>query len=100
MTDVVETPSFDDGASTTRSIAENSAAGTNVGAAVSSSGGQAALTYTLDGTDKDKFTIVSTSGQIQVKTGHVPDYEAKTLVQRAGQGHRRQGQQQQRRQQH
>ena len=78
VTDVNETPSFDDGASTTRSIAENSAAGTNVGTAVSASSGQAALTYTLDGTDKAKFTIVSTSGQIQVKAGNIPDYEAKT----------------------
>ena len=77
VTDVNETPTFPSDTAT-RSIAENSAVGTNIGAAVTSSGGQAALTYTLDGTDKDKFTIVSTSGQLQVKTGNIPNYEAKT----------------------
>ena len=74
ITDVNETPQFPKDTDT-RTIAENSAAGTNIGAAVTSSGGQAALTYTLDGTDKDKFTIVSTTGQIQVKTGNIPEFE-------------------------
>ena len=77
ITDVDETPKFPSD-TTTRDIAENSAVGTNIGAAVTASGGKAALTYSLDGTDKDKFTIVSSSGQIQVKTGHIPDYESKT----------------------
>ena len=77
VTDVDETPTFPSDTAT-RSIDENSAAGTNIGTTVTPSGGQATLTYTLDGTDKDKFTIVSTSGQIQVKTGHIPDYESKT----------------------
>ena len=34
------------------------------------------LTYTLDGLHKDRFTIVSTSGQIQTKVGQSYDHEA------------------------
>ena len=63
----------------TRSIAENSAAGTNVGAAVTAkANSKYTYSHSLDGTDKDKFTIESSSGQIKVKTGNVPDYETKT----------------------
>ena len=66
-------------ATATRSIAENSTAGTAIGAAVSATDADSdTLTYSLDGTDKDKFTIDSATGQIKVKTGNVPDYEAKT----------------------
>ena len=36
------------------------------------------LTYTLEGTDAGKFTIVSTSGQIRTKVGESYDYETKT----------------------
>ena len=68
-----------DAAGVTRSIAENSAAGTNVGAAVTAKANSSyTYTHSLDGTDKDKFTIESSSGQIKVKTGNVPNYEAKT----------------------
>ena len=63
----------------TRSIAENSAADTNIGAAVSTTDTDGdTLTYSLSGTDASKFAIVSTSGQIQVKTGNIPDYEDDT----------------------
>ena len=79
VTDVDETPSFDAGTSTTRSIAENSAVGTNVGAAVSATDTEnESLTYSLTGTDAAKFAIGASTGQITVKTGHIPDYEAKT----------------------
>ena len=40
--------------------------------------GSYTLAHSLDGTDKDKFEIGSTTGQITVKTGNVPDYESKT----------------------
>ena len=65
----------------TRSIAENSAAGTNVGAAVAASDpypNNVTPEYTLSGTDAGKFNIGSTTGQLTVKTGNVPNYEAKT----------------------
>ena len=65
----------------TRSIAENSAAGTNIGTAVTATDPYPTtdtLYYTLTGTDAGKFNIGSTTGQITVKTGNIPDYEAKT----------------------
>ena len=62
----------------TRSIAENSAAATNIGAAVTMTPGSYTIAHSLDGTDKSKFDIGSTTGQITVKTGNVPDYESKT----------------------
>ena len=64
----------------TRSVAENSAAGTNVGAPVTATDADSGdtLTYTLDGTDAASFDIVSTSGQIQTTTGVTYDYETKS----------------------
>ncbi len=83
VTDVNEVPTFDDGATATRSIAENSAAGASIGAAVTATDPDGVakfntLTYSLTGTDASKFNISSSTGQITVKTGNIPDYEAKT----------------------
>ena len=62
-----------------RSVAENSAAGTNVGAPVTATDGDNdPLTYTLYGTDAASFDIVSTSGQIQTTSGVTYDYETKS----------------------
>ena len=63
-----------------RSVAENSAAGTNVGAPVTATDADSGdtLTYTLDGTDAASFDIVSTSGQIQTTSGVTYDYETKS----------------------
>ena len=63
-----------------RSVAENSAAGTNVGAPVTATDADSGdtLTYTLDGTDAVSFDIVSTSGQIQTTSGVTYDYETKS----------------------
>ena len=70
-------PVFSDGDTTTRSVAENTAAGTNIGAAVSATDvDNHTLTYSLGGTDADAFDIVSTSGQLQTKAAL--DYETKT----------------------
>ena len=70
-------PVFTDGANTTRSIAENTTAGTNIGAPISATDADNdTLTYTLGGTDASSFSIVSTSGQLQTKAAL--DYEAKT----------------------
>ncbi len=82
VTDVDEAgndpPTFTDGTSTTRSVAENTTSGSNIGTAVAAtdSDGGDTLTYTLGGTDASSFSIVSTSGQLQ--TNAALDYETKT----------------------
>ena len=78
VTDVTENsaPVFTDGASTTRSVAENTAAGTNIGTSVAATDADNdTLIYTLDGTDAAAFSIVSTSGQLRTKSAL--DYETK-----------------------
>ena len=81
VTDVNEAPALPDPSegqtSLARSVAENSAAGTNVGAAVAATDPEGdTLTYSLTGTDANDFTIDSASGQIKVKSAL--DYETKT----------------------
>ncbi len=72
-----EKPAFDDGQSTTRTIAENALAGAAVGAPVSATDpDKDRLTYRLVGTDGANFTIDETTGQIRVRT--VLDYETTT----------------------
>ena len=70
-------PVFTDGASTTRTVAENTAANTNIGSAIAATDADTGdtLTYTLGGTDAAAFSIVSTSGQLQTKAAL--DYETK-----------------------
>ena len=71
-------------ATETRSIDETVAAATvqtaaDIGAAITASDAENdTLTYTLEGTDAGKFTIGSTSGQLQTKVGESYDYEANT----------------------
>ena len=62
----------------TRSVAENTASGQNVGAPVAATDDDDGdtLTYSLEGTDGGSFTIDSTSGQIQ--TSAALNYEAKS----------------------
>ena len=68
-------PAFDE-ASATREVAENSAAGTTLGAAVTATDGDGdALTYSLSGADE--FTIAAASGRISVARRAVLDFEAK-----------------------
>ena len=79
ITDAVENraPVFTDGTSTTRTIAENTAASTNIGTAIAATDADNdTLTYTLGGTDASSFSIVSTSGQLQTKAAL--DYETKS----------------------
>ena len=75
-------PVFDDGASTTRLVDEtigdaSVAAAANIGNVVEASDADAGdmLTYDLGGTDKDRFTIDTTNGQIKTKAGESYDYE-------------------------
>ncbi len=80
VTDVSENraPVFTSGTSTTRSVAENAASGTNIGSAIAATDADTGdtLTYTLGGTDASSFSIVSTSGQLQ--TSAALDYETKS----------------------
>ena len=63
-----------------RSVPENSAADTNVGAVVTATDTDAGdtLTYTLEGADAASFDIVSTSGQIRTRPGVTYDHEARS----------------------
>ena len=71
-------PVFTDDTSTTRSIAENTAAGVNIGAAIAATDADNdTLTYTLGGTDAASFSINSSTGQLQTKSAL--DYETKTV---------------------
>ena len=60
----------------TRSVAENSPAGTDVGNAVTATDGDNdPLTYTLEGDDAASFAIIGASGQIHTRSGVTYDYE-------------------------
>ena len=67
-------PTFPAGADT-RSVAENTPAGGNIGARVVASD-DGALTYTLRGADAASFDIATATGQLQVKSAL--DYETKS----------------------
>ena len=71
-------PVFTAGTSTTRSIAENTASGVNIGSPIAATDADTGdtLTYTLGGTDAASFRIVSTSGQL--RTNAALDYETKS----------------------
>ena len=71
-------PTFDENPPVTREINENVAGVTSVGLPVSASDGDNdTLHYSLGGTDASSFTIVSTSGQIQTKSGTTYNHESK-----------------------
>ena len=62
-----------------RSVAENTAAGQNVGAALTATDADSdTLTYWLEGADAASFDIVSGSGQIRTKAGVTYNHEAKS----------------------
>ena len=62
-----------------RSVAENSPAGTDVGAPVAAADPDAGdtLTYSLAGVDAESFTIVASSGQIRTRSGVSYDHETR-----------------------
>ena len=61
----------------TRSVAENSPAGTDVGNAVTATDADNnTLTYTLEGDGAASFAIIGASGQIRTRSGVTYDYEA------------------------
>ena len=62
-----------------RSVAENTAAGQDVGAVLTATDADSdTLTYTLEGADAASFDIVSGSGQIRTKTGVTYNHEARS----------------------
>ena len=69
---------FTDGTSTTRSVDENTASGTNIGNPVAATDPDSkdTLTYRLGGTDAASFGIVNTSGQLQTRAAL--DFETKS----------------------
>ena len=69
-------PTFTDGTTATRNVEENASSGTAVGNPLTATDTDAGdrLTYTLEGTDAQSFTVVSDSGQI--RAGVTYDYEA------------------------
>ena len=71
-------PTFAAGA-VTLTVPENSAADVNVGSPITANDPDTSntLIYSLEGTDKDAFKIVSDNGQIQTKQGVTYDYETK-----------------------
>ncbi len=72
-------PAFDEGASTTRSIREDSLTGDPVGAALSASDPESDdLTYSMgSGPDADHFDVDPATGQLSVAPGASLDFEAK-----------------------
>ena len=83
-------PTFTEGTSTMRSVAENTASGQNIGAAVMATDTDTSdtLTYTLGGTDAADFGIVRSSGQLQ--TSAALNFETKDSYAGDGFGLRRQ----------
>ena len=70
-------PVFTEGSSATRTIAENTAAGVNIGAPVAATDADDdTLTYTLSGADAAAFSIDPTTGQLRTRAAL--DYETKS----------------------
>ena len=76
VTNVNEQPAFSTDTAT-RSVAENTAAGTDIGAPVEATDDDDgdSLTYTLGGDDASSFAIVAASGQLQTRSAL--DFETK-----------------------
>ena len=77
VTDVNEAPEFPAAETGARSVAENTAAGENIGAAVAATDPDAGdtLTYTLGGDDAASFDIDAATGQLMTKAAL--DFETK-----------------------
>ncbi len=72
-------PAFDEGDSATRSLAENSGAGTSVGLPVAATDQDGdTLSYDLRGDDAGFFDLDGSTGQITTRIGVSYDYEAKS----------------------
>ena len=78
-TSPVTTPPVFSDTTLTRSLAENTAANTNVGAAIpaATDADGDTLTYTMEGTDAASFTFDAATRRIKTRTGVTYDFEAK-----------------------
>ena len=77
VTDVEEDPEFTTDASVVRSVAENTAAGVDIGQPVAAVDDQGdSQTYTLGGDDAASFDITASTGQLKTKAAL--DYETKS----------------------
>ena len=72
-------PEFSATAANTRSVPENTAANTNIGAALpaATDGDNDPLTYTLEGTDAASFGFNATTRRLSTKSGVTYDHETK-----------------------
>ena len=71
-------PAFNEGSSTTRSMAENTTGVQDVGDPIPATDTENnALTYGLEGQDKDAFTINANNGQLRTRSGVTYDYETR-----------------------
>ena len=74
-----EPPVFTDGSSATRALDENTTGVQNIGDPVSATDPEnTTLTYSLEGTDKDAFTIDSRDGQLRTDRDETYDYETQS----------------------
>ena len=71
-------PVFTEGEVTTRSIAENTGVGVNIGQPVVATDGNSRdkLVYSLGGADRDSFVIIASTGQLRTRTAL--DYETQS----------------------
>ena len=73
-----QAPTFNDGASTSRSVAENTAPNRNIQHPVSATDdNRDRLTYRLSGNDANSFTIITSNGQLRTRSGVTYNYEDK-----------------------
>ena len=71
-------PAFNDGPSTSRSVAENTAGGQDIQHPISATDeDRDRLTYRLSGDDADSFTLNTSNGQLRTRSGVTYDYEDK-----------------------
>ena len=74
--DTTTHPAFDEGGTATRTVAENSAAGVDIGDPVAATDPNSdTLTYSLGGPDASLFSLDSSDGQLSVASGAALDYE-------------------------
>ena len=70
-------PTFTDGPGATRTLAENTTGATDIGDPVGATDAEmTTLTYALEGTHADSFSIDTRSGLLKTRTGRTYDFEA------------------------
>ena len=75
-TDANALPVFTDGSSATRTLAENTTGVNDIGDPIDATDPEnTTLTYALEGTHADSFSIDTRNGQLMTKTGRTYDYE-------------------------